>query len=90
MRDLALDRGLLLVENLNYRFMDVVVEALALLEQGAIGELVNLDVTFTVGLAGAARSVPRSRPTALRARPPRRGDAQLCESPGLLRGGLGR
>ena len=51
MRDLALERGLLLVENLNYRFMDVVVEALALLEQGAIGELVNLDVTFTVGLA---------------------------------------
>ena len=90
MRDLALERGLLLVENLNYRFMDVVVEALALLEQGVIGELVNLDVTFTVGLAEPARSVPRSRPAALRARPPRRGDAQLRESPGILRGGLRR
>ena len=53
MRDLALERGLLLVENLNYRFMDVVVEALALLEQGGIGELVNLDVTFAVSLAQA-------------------------------------
>jgi predicted dehydrogenase len=51
MRDLALERGLLLVENLNYRFMDVVVEALALLEQGAIGELVNLDVSLSVGVA---------------------------------------
>lgn len=51
MRDLALDRGVLLVENLNYRFMDVVVEALALVEQGAIGELVNLDVTLSVGIA---------------------------------------
>jgi predicted dehydrogenase len=51
MRDLAAERGVLLVENLNYRFMDVVVEALRLLEQGAIGELVNLDVTLAVGLA---------------------------------------
>jgi predicted dehydrogenase len=51
MRDLALERGRLLVENLNYRFMDVVTEALELVRQGAIGELVNLDVTLSVGIA---------------------------------------
>jgi predicted dehydrogenase len=52
MRDEALARDLLLTENYNYLFMDVVQRALALLRSGRVGEPVNLDVSMGVGLAG--------------------------------------
>ena len=51
MRDHADARGRMLVENYNYRFMDVVVEALEMVHSGQIGDLVRLDVGISVGLA---------------------------------------
>lgn len=54
MREAAAERGLHLVENYNYRFMDSVVRGLEDVRSGAIGEPVNVDVSMGVGLAGAA------------------------------------
>lgn len=51
MRNTATRRGLLLVENYNYRFTDVVLKALALVREGRIGELVNIDATFATTIA---------------------------------------
>lgn len=50
LRDAALGAGRLLVENYNYRFMDAVLESLELLNSGAIGRPVTLDVTMSIGL----------------------------------------
>lgn len=60
MRDAAVSRGLLLVENYNYLFMDVVQRALELLRSGALGEPVNLDVSMGVGLAGSVYADPEN------------------------------
>lgn len=54
LREAASRAGRLLVENYNYRFMDVVLAGLALLEAGAIGRLVTLDVAMNVGAADPA------------------------------------
>lgn len=61
MRDAARERALLLVENYNYLFMDAVQRALKLLRGGQVGELVNLDVSMGVGLAGPTYSDPELR-----------------------------
>jgi predicted dehydrogenase len=53
MRDAALESGLMLVENYNYRFTDVVIGALRLCREGRIGDLVNMDATFTTSIAQA-------------------------------------
>lgn len=53
MRDAAAERGLMLVENYNYRFMDVAERALSLVRSGELGEPVNVDVSMGVGLGGA-------------------------------------
>jgi predicted dehydrogenase len=53
MRDAARARGLRLVENYNYRFMDVAERALALLASGALGTPVNVDVSMGVGLGAS-------------------------------------
>ena len=58
MRDAAAAAGLMLVENYNYLFMDDVQRALDLLRLGQLGELVNLDISMGVGLAGAAYADP--------------------------------
>lgn len=58
MRDAAVSRGLLLVENYNYLYMDVVQRGLAMLREGALGEPVNLDVSMGVSLAGQAYADP--------------------------------
>lgn len=50
MRDAARDAGRMLVENYNYRFTDVVLEALALLHAGRIGDLALADVSMTVSV----------------------------------------
>lgn len=54
LRDTAVRAGCLLVENYNYRFMDVVLEGLELLADGAIGRPVTLDVAMSVGVADPA------------------------------------
>lgn len=54
MRDAAAERGLMLVENYNYRFMDVAERALYLVRSGDLGEPVNIDVSMGVGLGGPA------------------------------------
>lgn len=51
LRDAARASERLLVENYNYRFMDVVLEALELLASGAIGEPVAVDVAMSTALA---------------------------------------
>jgi predicted dehydrogenase len=58
MRDKAVSAGLLLTENYNYLFMDVVQRALELVRSGKVGEPVNLDVSMGVSLAGPAYSDP--------------------------------
>ncbi len=58
LRDAAVERGLLLVENYNYRCMAAVVRALEMVRAGDLGRPVNLDVTFSVGLASAMYSDP--------------------------------
>jgi predicted dehydrogenase len=58
MRDAARSRGLLLVENYNYLFMDVVQRALAMVRSGVVGEPVNLDVSMGVSLAGLTYADP--------------------------------
>jgi predicted dehydrogenase len=52
LRDAAASRGLLLVENYNYRFMPAVERALEAVRSGAIGNVVNVDVSFGVGMGG--------------------------------------
>jgi predicted dehydrogenase len=61
MRDAAREHGLLLVENYNYLFMGAVQRALALVRSGAVGELVNIDVSMGVGLAGPTYADPELR-----------------------------
>lgn len=61
MREEAVARGLLLMENYNYLFMDSVQRGLGLLRSGDLGEPVNLDVSMGVGLAGAAYHDPDVR-----------------------------
>jgi predicted dehydrogenase len=51
MRDRATERGLLLVENLNYRTMPVVTSVLEARDSGALGEVVNADVTMGLTIA---------------------------------------
>jgi predicted dehydrogenase len=51
MRDAAAAADRMLIENYNYRFVDVVLDALERQRAGAIGETVTLDVSMTVGLA---------------------------------------
>ena len=51
MRDAAAAAGRLLVENYNYRFVDVVLDAIERQRAGAVGDTVTLDVSMTVGLA---------------------------------------
>jgi predicted dehydrogenase len=46
MRDAARDRGLLLIENYNWRFVNVVRRALELKRTGRVGEVVNVEVSF--------------------------------------------
>jgi predicted dehydrogenase len=46
MRDAARDRGLLLIENYNWRFANVVRRALELKRMGKLGEVVNVEVSF--------------------------------------------
>lgn len=58
MRDAASARGLMLIENYNYLFMDDVQRALELVRSGKVGEPVNLDISMGVGLAGATYSDP--------------------------------
>jgi len=58
MRDAAGSRGLLLVENYNYLFMDVVQRALDLVGSSQVGEAVNLDVSMGVSLAGPTYADP--------------------------------
>lgn len=54
MRDAAAAAGRMLIENYNYRFTDVVLEAIERQHSGAIGSPVTLDVSMTVGLADPA------------------------------------
>jgi predicted dehydrogenase len=49
MRDRAAERGLLLLENLNYRTMPIVTRVLEARDSGALGDVVNADVSM--GLA---------------------------------------
>jgi predicted dehydrogenase len=58
MRDAASARGLMLVENYNYLFMDDVQRALELVRSGDVGEPVNLDISMGVGLTGPTYSDP--------------------------------
>ncbi len=58
MRDAAVQRGLLLVENYNYRYMAAVVGALEIARAGRLGRLINLDVTLSGALGGASYSDP--------------------------------
>jgi predicted dehydrogenase len=51
MRDRAAERGVLLLENLNYRTMPVVTGILAARDEGQFGEVVNVDVSMGLGLA---------------------------------------
>ncbi len=51
MRDRALERGLLLVENLNYRTMPAMNSILAERDAGGLGDVVNVDVSMGVGVA---------------------------------------
>jgi predicted dehydrogenase len=53
MRDRALQRGLVLLENLNYRTMPVMEAILAERAEGRLGEVVNVDVSMGLGLADA-------------------------------------
>ena len=50
MRDAAVERERMLVENYNYRFVASVLRALDLVRSGSIGEVVTVDVTMSVGL----------------------------------------
>ena len=51
MRDRAAERGLLLLENLNYRTMPVVAAIVAARDGGELGEIVNVDVSMGLGLS---------------------------------------
>lgn len=57
MRDRSRERGLMLVENHNYRFTPAVERALALVGGGPLGEVVHVDVAFR-GVMGAAYADP--------------------------------
>lgn len=61
MRNAAAAAGRLLVENYNYRFVDVVLEAIARQRDGAVGETVTVDVSMTVGLAEPGAYTDRMR-----------------------------
>jgi predicted dehydrogenase len=54
MRDTALERGLLLCENYNYRFGRGVQKAFEVVRSGALGDVVNVDVWFDGVMAGPA------------------------------------
>jgi predicted dehydrogenase len=54
MRDAALERGLLLCENYNYRFSRGVQKAFAAVGSGTLGDVVNVDVWFEGVMAGPA------------------------------------
>ena len=54
LREAAALAGRMLVENYNYRFMSVVLDAIALLGDGAVGRPVTLDVAMSIGIADPA------------------------------------
>jgi predicted dehydrogenase len=53
LRDLAAERGLLLCENYTYRFAPAVLRALQATRDGAIGDVVSVEVVYS-GVMGAA------------------------------------
>ena len=58
MRDAAASRGVMLVENYNYLFMDDVQRAVGMVRSGELGEPINLDISMGVGLTGAVYADP--------------------------------
>jgi predicted dehydrogenase len=54
MRDVAVDRRLMLCENYNYRFGHGVLAALQALDDGALGSVSNVDVSFGGVMGGSA------------------------------------
>jgi predicted dehydrogenase len=62
MREAAVRHDRLLVENYNYRFMPDVLRALDIVAAGAVGEVVHVDATFGVTLAGGSPYADRDVP----------------------------
>jgi predicted dehydrogenase len=54
----AEERGLLLTENQNYRYNDGVMAVAEALRTGSLGELVSIQVSMALGLAGSALDDP--------------------------------